>query len=306
MTAYIIIPVHNRLSTTSKCLETLYDNINSDDFQIVVVDDGSIDGTSEHISSNYPNITILYGDGSLWWTGAINLGMQYSYNRGADYLIWLNDDCLVTSETLEHLINFCKKNARSIIGCQGYDLEKPSTVNFGGKFKSWKGYKINVFPENTVNQCDLLSGNLVCIPRTVVEQIGFPDPNVLPHYGGDTLYLIKARKSGFKIFTDTYNCVYDIPSESRLSPKRWMLKSGKAMSILGLIFVPESILSWRVNFLVNWADYHIFGIPLFVYTYIIKLVFPLIFISILRFMPISIRYNLSHYKNFFKLKLYKS
>ncbi|MFP3345185.1 glycosyltransferase, partial [Halomonas sp. SIMBA_159] len=85
-----IIPVHNRKNITLKCLETLKQCGDLDRYYTIVVDDGSTDGTSEAITNLYPEVTILTGDGNLWWTGAIRKGMEYAYERGAEYFIWLN------------------------------------------------------------------------------------------------------------------------------------------------------------------------------------------------------------------------
>ena len=109
---YIIIPVHNRKEITLKCLDILQKNGDLDIYYVIVVDDGSTDGTSEAIQSLYPNITILVGDGNLWWTGAIKKGMEYAYDKGAEYFIWLNDDCLVAKESINNLIVFCKQDLK--------------------------------------------------------------------------------------------------------------------------------------------------------------------------------------------------
>ena len=76
---YIIIPVHNRKEITLKCLDTLKQNGDLDKYYVIVIDDGSTDGTSEAIQSLYPDVIILTGDGNLWWTGAIKKGMEYAY-----------------------------------------------------------------------------------------------------------------------------------------------------------------------------------------------------------------------------------
>jgi len=68
---YIIIPVHNRKSLTLACLKNLKTNGDLQKYQVIVVDDGSSDRTAEEVAENYPEVTILKGDGNLWWTGAI-------------------------------------------------------------------------------------------------------------------------------------------------------------------------------------------------------------------------------------------
>ena len=90
-------------------------------FQIEIGEDGSTDGTSQAIREEYPQVTVLSGDGHLWWTGSIKLGMQEAITRGFDFIIWLNDDCLVGKNTISELVSFSYKNDRSIIGAIGYE-----------------------------------------------------------------------------------------------------------------------------------------------------------------------------------------
>jgi glycosyltransferase involved in cell wall biosynthesis len=293
---YIIIPVHNRKNTTLKCLENLQKSGDVQKYYIVVVDDGSTDGTSQAIQSLYPEVTILQGDGNLWWTGGIKKGMEYAYQQGAEYFIWLNDDCLVTEKTLSDSIEFCKKNPNSIVGCQGFEEKDNTILAFGGKYKTWKGYPLIKFPENCVTSCDLLSGNLVCFSREVIIKIGYPEPNELPHYGSDALYLIRARKAKFNIFVDTRNTVTNIFSEARLSPTGWLLKEGEVLAILKLFFVPHSNLHWRIWFLLYWEEYSWLGILLFLYHYISIFIIPVIPISLLRYLPLSVRQQILDFK----------
>jgi GT2 family glycosyltransferase len=70
---YIIIPVHNRKQITIACLENLNACDDLQKYHVIVVDDGSTDGTAEAIRSQYPIVEILTGDGNLWWTGAIDV-----------------------------------------------------------------------------------------------------------------------------------------------------------------------------------------------------------------------------------------
>jgi GT2 family glycosyltransferase len=284
---YIIIPVHNRQALTLACLKNLKTNGDLQKYQVIVVDDGSSDRTAEEVTTNYPEVTILNGDGNLWWTGAIAMGMKYAYEQGAEYFIWLNDDCQLSDRTLNNLVDFGSAHQNAIVGCQGVEMENPNTIVFGGKLKTWKGYRFIHPHVNTVTSCDLLSGNIVCFPRSVIDRIGYPDASFTPHYGGDALYLILAKKAGFSIYVDTRSMVYSLHGESKLYPQKWLLGGGKALDILKLVFVPQSGLSWRVWLKINWEAYAVWGIVMFLKKYL-----SILLITGLRFLPLKIRRKL--------------
>ncbi|NJL47612.1 MAG: glycosyltransferase family 2 protein [Leptolyngbyaceae cyanobacterium SM2_5_2] len=291
---FIIIPVHNRCATTLRCLAQLEAQGDLETFQVVIVDDGSTDGTTAAIQACYPSVTILQGNGQLWWTGAIAMGMRYAYQHSATHMIWLNDDCLVPEETFSNLVSFIVQNPRSIIGSQGYSDNAYTHLVFGGKHLNKGYYELFECPRETIVPCDMLSGNLVCIPRSVVDEIGFPGA-ILPHYGGDTLYLIRARKTGFNLFVDARTTCLDIPGNSSLQPISWMLQDGEPTKTVKLIFQPQSILSWRVWWVLLTADHGFIGVIYFFEKYLWILP-KLVIITGLRLLPVGIRRRMMRIK----------
>lgn len=264
---YILIPVHNRQLITLKCLEILQKNGALDHYQVTVIDDGSTDGTTATIRAVYPNVKLLQGNGSLWWTGAIALGMKYAYDQGAEYIVWLNDDCELASETLPGLIQFCQEHPRAIAGAQGFLKDSTEALAFGGKRKTWQGYRYLQADKSQILPCDLLSGNVVCLPRSVIDAIGYPDVKLTPHYGGDSLYLIRAKKAGFQLYVDARHPIWSLPGESYLYPTHWLSCKGEPSRLLKLVFNPHSGLSWRVWLRLNWEAYSIWGLIMFIKKY---------------------------------------
>ena len=195
---YIIMPVHNRRFLTLACLENLKQQNAIEQYNIVVVDDGSTDGTATAVSKHYPKVKILTGDGNLWWTGSILKGMEYAISKGDDYLIWLNDDCLPQSGSIEKLLNACENNPLAIVGGQSLD---PDTLepSYGGLIRTKSQVlPIHVSKGETIN-CDGLSGNFVCIPSNVIKLIGYPDNQRFPHYYSDAVYTYSAKLKGCQI-----------------------------------------------------------------------------------------------------------
>ncbi|MDJ0703950.1 MAG: glycosyltransferase family 2 protein [Leptolyngbyaceae cyanobacterium MO_188.B28] len=195
---YIIIPVHNRRLCTLACLENLRHQDIINRYKIIVVDDASTDGTSDVVRERYPEVEILVGDGNLWWTGAIVKGMEYAVSKDADYLIWLNDDCLPQKGSIQTLLNACQNNPSAIVGGQSLD---PDTLepSYGGLIRT----KSQVLPVHASKgeciSCDALSGNFVCIPSRTVKLIDYPDNQRFPHYYSDAVYTYGAKLKGCQI-----------------------------------------------------------------------------------------------------------
>lgn len=285
--AYVVIPVHNRRAITLYSLQQFRDHDDLAHYRVVVIDDGSTDGTGEAIAQQFPAVHLLTGDGNLWWTGAIRLGMEYAIAQGAEHLIWLNDDCRLAPGTLDGLVQFGRDHPSAIVGAQGFEQDDPTRLSFGGKRKTWQGYRFLTLPPGQTLPCDLLSGNLVCIPRAVVEAIGYPDVNTSPHYGGDSLYLLRAQKAGFQLFVDSRYSVTNHAAESRLCPSDWLMTPGDPWQLLRLAFNPHSGLSWRLWWRLNWLAYGPWGVVMFIKKYL-----SILPITLLRLLPVATRQRL--------------
>mgnify|MGYP001794681098 CR=1 FL=1 len=269
--SYVVIPIHNRKKTTLECLERLFASTHSLNYEIVVIDDCSCDGSAEAIKALYPNVTILSGAEELWWAGAISLGMKYAYEKGAEHIIWLNDDCLVEAGTFELLVQFCQSHPNAVVGGQGYEMSNAKKISFGGKVSKWYfplNYKLQTFPAGTIAECDMLSGNLVCFPRSAITRCGYPDFESFPHYGGDTLYLQLLKAKGFNLFVDTRKSATNIlPSQSSSNVNNWYSSTGSPFKIFCLLYQPQTTIYWRLYLQLNLNQYGIFGIFLFLFKY---------------------------------------
>jgi GT2 family glycosyltransferase len=197
---YIIIPVHNRQRITLKCLKQLQQQGDLNHYQIVVVDDGSTDGTTQAIQNVYPEVTILSGDGKLWWTGAIKRGMEYAYTQGAQYFIWLNDDTFPDPGSIQRLVHFCHTHPQSIVSAQCYSSLAFQNKTFGGQVINGQTLKLIEAEVDQVIECDCVSGNLVCLPRSIVDEVGYPPSKKVPHNTGDVVYSYSAKKAGYDVY----------------------------------------------------------------------------------------------------------
>jgi GT2 family glycosyltransferase len=196
---YILIPVHNRKAITLACLGHLRDLGAIDRYPIIIIDDGSTDGTAAAIRQAFPSVTILPGDGNLWWTGGIYAGMEYAYHQGATHFLWLNDDTLPLAGTLEQLISTCQTSPHRITSAQCYEDETLKTPTYGGQRKRGLSVALIQTLPGEIKSCDCMSGNLVCFGRSVIDRLGYPEKHLMPHYTADIVYTWEAKKKGFEL-----------------------------------------------------------------------------------------------------------
>jgi GT2 family glycosyltransferase len=210
----LLIPVHNNLEHTKVCMEELEHHKNKLFFLkntvfTILIDDGSTDGTSVWVKDNYPEVVILHGDGTLWWSGGMNLAIKHSLEMlKCDFiLLWENDITPVDSyfDSLQDLME--KRGDDDIIGSKIYYLGHPTVIfAMGGFFNRKTGYKTlhgrleeDNKDFNKVLQVDWFCGQGILLPKRVFETIGFFDEKNFPQYHGDSDFALRAKYAGFKI-----------------------------------------------------------------------------------------------------------
>jgi len=129
MKIFIIIPVYNRKDLTRNCLLSLYKQTYRN-FEIVICDDGSTDGTSEMIKKEFPEVVLLKGNGNLYWSGAYNRCLRYILEKAndEDYVLSLNDDVDFDGGYLLELSKVAHDNPDTLIMSVVYDKEKRSKI----------------------------------------------------------------------------------------------------------------------------------------------------------------------------------
>ncbi len=235
----IIIPVHNAIEYTKNCIPTILSVLNESDSDynkvpIVVVDDGSTDGTGEWISKNYPFIHLLNGDGNLWWSGGINVGVRYAIDKlKVDYVLLWNNDIIPAPDyfgQVQKIIN--KAESPPIICSVIYDKSKPDTIiSTGSYFNNRTGslkhhnYRVKeaqLDTENIIINC--FGGMGTLIRKDVFHNIGYFDEFTFPQYYGDTDFGLRASNAGYKIILNPKQKIWNDKSNTGLHSKKGGVK----------------------------------------------------------------------------------
>lgn len=145
----IIIVSYNSKRWIQKCLDTLLET-SYDNFQIIVIDNNSSDGSAEFIEKVYNDKVILIkSKKNLGWCGANNLGIKLAIDKKADYIMLLNIDIkIIDKQWLDILIDSSYKNPEyDILGCAQNEYDDPncSHINEWTKYILYHGNRDYVF-----------------------------------------------------------------------------------------------------------------------------------------------------------------
>jgi GT2 family glycosyltransferase len=216
-TIYVIIPVHNRLLKTLRCIKSVFRQKTEERIGVIVVDDGSTDGTSDEIRKTYPSVTVLRTNGTLFWTGSVAHGISHVLQNSEckqDWVVLMNNDVELCDETtfkkLIETFSICGR--KSIIApLTTSRIDGNTTITSGTVIKSWvfnitrhvyNGESAYQHRKAELQRVDLMTARCLVHPIEVFERIGNYDYRRFPHYGGDDEFSARAKRNGYELYVD--------------------------------------------------------------------------------------------------------
>ena len=194
----VIMTVHNRREITMRCLRAFFGQHTLDDVEcrVVVVDDGSTDGTGEAIADEFPNVTIINGSGSLFWAAGMAAAETVAMSESPDLLLWLNDDVVLDPDALDRLIAVHRHAPWAIIIGSTRDPDTGQRT-YGPRRRLDRHPQRFALIDNgeLLTAADAFNGNVVLIPLSVWRRVG-PIDGEFAHAYADDDYSIRARDAG--------------------------------------------------------------------------------------------------------------
>lgn len=196
MTVTALLTCFNRRDQTQACLRHLFAQALPPDITVsaVIVDDGSSDGTSEAVKSEFPKTSLLRGDGLLYWCGGMRMAWKHAALGNPDYYLLLNDDTLLNESAVHTLVTITGAPEALTIAVAAISDPLTGAHTYGGIRESDSSVPVSGKPED----CETFNANAVLIPRAVFQELGIFH-GTYTHAMGDFDYGYAATRRGIKV-----------------------------------------------------------------------------------------------------------
>ncbi len=205
------------------CLSSVLKETINTDFEVIVVDNASTDGTLEMLKNEFSRVNVISNTENMGFAAANNIGIRQANGR---YILLLNPDTEILNGAIQETVAFMDKHPQAgIVGCklifpsgqiqtslrsfptirnlliETFFLEKIFPKTFG------KHFYLD-FDHNSDKQVDWVSGAYFLIRREVIEKIGLLDEQFYM-YSEEMDYCYRAKQAGYEIwFTNRGNVIH--------------------------------------------------------------------------------------------------
>lgn len=205
----IVILNWNNPDDTLACLRSVMAlDYPADRLLVIVVDNGSRNGSGAQIRAAYPKLTILIPGANLGYAGGNNVGIRDALATGANYIWLLNDDVVVAPESLSTLVQVAVQTPEA--ACLGpivLTKESPNHILSAGGLlvNGWEPVHLGIGElvtgiSGNVADVDFLSGCALFINALALREIGLLDEDFFV-YHEDVEWCYRARRAGWRVLS---------------------------------------------------------------------------------------------------------
>ena len=211
----IIIVSYNTKDLLVDCISSVYRSTDGLDFEILVIDNASADGSAAEVKAKFPGVRVVSNQVNRGFAAASNQGMQLM--RG-EYALLLNPDSQVPSRSLAKMVRYLEENQSvGIIGCKvlnpdgtlqpsAFPLPRLKDLVLSGFAVGWAPWGRRLqrlcsrpyLPRKGPVEVGWVSGSCLMIRRETIDRIGLLDENFFL-YSEDVDWCIRAKREGWAV-----------------------------------------------------------------------------------------------------------
>lgn len=202
----------NGKEVLKSCLRSLYETTDYDNFRVVVVDNGSTDGSVEMLEAEFPETALIENGRNKGYSKANNQVITRAKDKSADYVLLLNNDTEIVQENwLTRLVEVSERNQDlGVVGCKV--VEPSGEIHYDGRYfplsnflypwtKAKYRYNRHEFnnTDDSFEYIDEVVGAVFLIKMDLIETIGGLDEGYSPAYYEESDYCVRAWDAGYRV-----------------------------------------------------------------------------------------------------------
>lgn len=220
----VVIISFNTKTLLEKCLESVYFQKDTGDFEIFVVDNSSTDGSVEMIREKYPQVNLIANKSN---SGFAKAGNQAIRDSKGEYILLLNSDVILFEDSLKKMIDFMNTEllagaiSAKLMDKDGYQ-QRLSRGYFPSLKTAFNQFLLlsNIFPKSYFfrgidletqivkpEEVDWVSGACMMIRGSVLKKTGLFDETFFM-YVEDMEMCYRIKKCGFKIYSVPFEVIH--------------------------------------------------------------------------------------------------
>jgi len=246
----IIIVSWNTCEILSDCLVSVYEQTENINFELIVIDNASTDGSVDAVKMQFPQVILIENNENRGFAAANNQGMARAKGQ---YVLLLNSDTVILDNAITKTVRFADDNPEAaVVGCRVLNPDKtlqqtcfmfPSIINL---FLS-SSYLYKLFPRNRifgrermtwwdrtdVREVDVVTGCFMLVRQDAIRNVGSMDERFFM-YGEETDWCYRFNRAGWKVLFNPYgHIIHHCSTSSRQVKARMRLQlSGSILLFL--------------------------------------------------------------------------
>ena len=246
----IVIVSWNTREILRDCLRSVYENAGTVDFQVIVVDNASTDGSAPMVATDFPRVQLIANTENRGFAAANNQGMALARGR---YVLLLNSDTVVLDRAIEKAVAFADTHPEAaVVGCRVLNVDRtlqptcfmfPSALNLLLSFtyayklfpksRFWGRELMTYWDRNDIRQVDVVTGCFMLVRQEAIAQVGRMDDSFFM-YAEETDWCYRFRAAGWKVmFVPSANIIHLGGASSRqVASKMRLQTSGSILYFL--------------------------------------------------------------------------
>ena len=205
---WLIVLSWNGRKDTLACLASLA-ALRNGDTEVVVVDNGSTDGSVDAVRAAHPEVHLVENGRNLGFAGGNNAGLRYAFEHGGQWAVLVNNDAVLAPDAVERLRHAAAEHpAAGMLAGKVFFDEPPDRIWFAGQ-RFWPAFGYSGRPRGYGRRdgpryrrpyrTDRAAGAFMAASRRVVDAVGLLDEDLFA-YVEDVDWCCRARAAGFEIW----------------------------------------------------------------------------------------------------------